>query len=84
MHHILTGYTVGRIGEGEISAWELGTGSMFRHPILGNYELNRTVYRAFLTPKRMIQAYRRGLISGQYLRFSNTAVDRSAWRIVYL
>lgn len=35
MHHILTGYTVGRIGEGEISAWELGTGSMFRHPILG-------------------------------------------------
>ncbi|CAM2817542.1 hypothetical protein [Acinetobacter celticus] len=63
MHHILTGYTVGRIGEGEISAWELGTGSMFRHPILGIMNLIALSTGFFLTPKRMIQAYRRGLIS---------------------
>ena len=29
LHHLLTGYSVGRIGEGEVSAWELGTGSAF-------------------------------------------------------
>lgn len=63
LHHILTGYTVGRIGEGEVSAWELGTGSMFRHPILGVMNLIALSTGFFLKPKRMLQAYRRGLIS---------------------
>ena len=27
LHHLVTGYSVGRIGEGEMSAWELGTGT---------------------------------------------------------
>lgn len=26
LHHLMTRYSVGRIGEGEVSAWELGTG----------------------------------------------------------
>ena len=63
LHHILTGYTVGRIGEGEVSAWELGTGSMFRHPILGVMNLIALSTGFFLKPKRMLQAYQRGLIS---------------------
>jgi len=63
MHHILTGYTVGRIGEGEVSAWELGTGSMFRHPVLGIMNLIALSTGFFLKPKRMLQAYRRGLVS---------------------
>ncbi|WP_227518793.1 hypothetical protein [Acinetobacter sp. ANC 4169] len=63
LHHILTGYTVGRIGEGEVSAWELGTGSMFRHPILGVMNLIALSTGFFLKPKRIVQAYWRGLIS---------------------
>jgi hypothetical protein len=35
LHHLITNFSVGRIGEGEMSAWELGTGSMWRHPFLG-------------------------------------------------
>ena len=35
LHHLITGYSVGRIGEGEVSAWELGTGSAFDSPLLG-------------------------------------------------
>lgn len=34
LHHILTGYRVGR-SEGEVSACALGTDSMLNHPILG-------------------------------------------------
>ncbi|RZG65496.1 hypothetical protein EXE25_13150 [Acinetobacter bouvetii] len=63
MHHILTGYTVGRIGEGEVSAWELGTGSMFRHPILGVMNLIALSTGFFLKPKRIVHAYGRGLMS---------------------
>lgn len=32
IHHLITGYSVGRIGEGEVSAWELGTGSVWVSP----------------------------------------------------
>ena len=39
LHHLITGYSVGRIGEGEVSAWELGTGSMFVSPALGAMNL---------------------------------------------
>ncbi|CAM4131431.1 hypothetical protein [Acinetobacter pragensis] len=76
MHHILTGYTVGRIGEGEVSAWELGTGSMFRHPILGIMNLIALSTGFFLQPKRMLQAYRRGLISSNtYHRKTRQWID---------
>ena len=34
LHHLLTGYSVGRIGEGEVSAWELGSGSARISPTL--------------------------------------------------
>ena len=63
IHHILTGYTVGRIGEGEVSAWELGTGSMFSHPILGIMNLIALSTGFFLAPRRMLQAYKLGLKS---------------------
>ena len=63
IHHILTGYTVGRIGEGEVSAWELGTGSMFSHPILGIMNLIALSTGFFLAPRRMLHAYKLGLKS---------------------
>ncbi|MHA3891403.1 hypothetical protein [Acinetobacter sp. GXMZU3951] len=63
LHHILTGYSVGRIGESEVSAWELGTGSMFNHPILGVMNLIALSTGFFLQPKRMWSAFQRGVWS---------------------
>ena len=63
LHHLLTGYSVGRIGEGEVSAWELGTRSMFDHPILGLMNLIALSTGFFLQPKRMWSAFLRGVES---------------------
>jgi hypothetical protein len=60
LHHIITGYGVARIGEGEVSAWELGTGSM-RHPMLGFMNLIALSTGYFLAHERMKIAFMRGL-----------------------
>ena len=60
LHHLVTGYSVGRIGEGEISAWELGTGSAFVSPTLGVMNLIALSTGLVLEPKRMWRAFRSG------------------------
>src|SRR5256885_14400353 len=60
LHHLMTGYSVGRIGEGEVSAWELGTGSMFTHPVLGLMNLIALSTGLALAPRRMWDAFRHG------------------------
>jgi hypothetical protein len=60
LHHLVTGYSVGRIGEGEVSAWELGTGSAFVSPLLGMMNLIALSTGLFLEPRRMWAAFRRG------------------------
>ncbi|SIR80588.1 hypothetical protein SAMN05878276_0264 [Aquipseudomonas alcaligenes] len=60
LHHIVTGYSTGRIGEGEVSAWELGTGSMLNSPLLGTMNLIALSTGLVLQPKRMWRAFRRG------------------------
>lgn len=63
LHHLVTGYSVGRIGEGEVSAWELGTGSAFVSPLLGVMNLIALSTGLVLEPKRMWRAFRRGCTS---------------------
>lgn len=63
LHHLVTGYGVGRIGEGEVSAWELGTGSAFVSPLLGVMNLIALSTGLVLEPKRMWHAFRRGCAS---------------------
>jgi len=63
LHHLVTGYSVGRIGEGEVSAWELGTGSAFVSPTLGVMNLIALSTGLVLEPKRMWRAFRRGCSS---------------------
>jgi len=63
LHHLITGYSVGRIGEGEVSAWELGTGSAFVSPTLGVMNLIALSTGFVLKPKRMWRAFRRGCMS---------------------
>jgi hypothetical protein len=80
LHHLVTGYSVGRIGEGEVSAWELGTGSVFVSPILGTMNLIALSTGLFLEPRRMWRAFRRGCASGNLYRSAARAdVDHGRW-----
>lgn len=79
-HHLLTGYSVGRIGEGEVSAWELGTGSAFASPLLGTMNLIALSTGLFLEPKRMWRAFKRGCVSRNlYSASVRKDVDAGRW-----
>jgi hypothetical protein len=81
LHHLITGYSVGRIGEGEVSAWELGTGSAFVSPTLGVMNLIALSTGLVLEPRRMWRAYRRGCASHNlYPLARRAAVDGGAWQ----
>ncbi len=80
LHHLMTRYSVGRIGEGEVSAWELGTGSMFASPMLGLMNLIALSTGLFLEPGRMWQAFRRGCRSKNlYSANVRKAIDGGRW-----
>jgi hypothetical protein len=83
LHHLITGYGVGRIGEGEVSAWELGTGSMFVSPTLGLMNLIALSTGLVLQPGRMWRAYQRGRKSWNlYPPGIRTKVDAGRWQDV--
>jgi hypothetical protein len=80
LHHLVTGYSVGRIGEGEVSAWELGTGSAFVSPTLGVMNLIALSTGLVLEPKRMWRAFRRGCASRNlYPHAVQADIDRGKW-----
>lgn len=80
LHHLVTGYTVGRIGEGEVSAWELGSGSAFVSPTLGFMNLIALSTGLVLQPRRMWRAFVRGTRSRNLYRATVRAdVDAGRW-----
>jgi hypothetical protein len=80
LHHLVTGYSVGRIGEGEVSAWELGTGSAFVSPMLGVMNLIALSTGLVLEPRRMWRAFRLGCAScNLYPHAVRTDIDRGKW-----
>ena len=80
LHHLVTGYSVGRIGEGEVSAWELGTGSAFVSPMLGVMNLIALSTGLVLEPRRMWRAFRRGCASRNlYPQAARADIDRGKW-----
>src|SRR6185503_1211203 len=80
LHHLVTGYSVGRIGEGEVSAWELGTGSAFVSPTLGVMNLIALSTGLVLEPKRMWRAFRRGCSSRNlYPAAERAKLDSGRW-----
>jgi len=80
LHHLVTGYSVGRIGEGEVSAWELGTGSVFVSPMLGVMNLIALSTGLVLEPLRMWRAFRRGCASRNlYPAGIRSDVDGGRW-----
>jgi len=80
LHHLVTGYSVGRIGEGEVSAWELGTGSAYVSPLLGVMNLIALSTGLVLEPRRMWRAFRRGCASRNlYPQSVREDIDRGRW-----
>jgi hypothetical protein len=81
IHHLVTGYSVGRIGEGEVSAWELGTGSFLKSPLLGVMNLIALSTGLVLEPRRMWFAFVRGCQSKNlYSPDVRQAVDDYEWQ----
>ena len=80
LHHLVTGYSVGRIGEGEVSAWELGTGSAYVSPLLGVMNLIALSTGLVLEPRRMWRAFLRGCASRNlYPEAVRADIDRGRW-----
>jgi hypothetical protein len=80
LHHLITGYSVGRIGEGEVSAWELGTGSMAVSPVLGLMNLIALSTGLVLQRRRMWKAFVRGCASRNLYRAATRGeVDAGRW-----
>ena len=80
LHHLVTGYSVGRIGEGELSAWELGTGSAYLYPMLGIMNMIALSTGLVLKPKKMWHAFQRGCNScNLYSSKARSDVDSGKW-----
>lgn len=59
LHHIMSGYGIDRIGESEISAWELGSRSC-RKPIISIMNLFALSTGYILSPSKVTKAFYRG------------------------
>jgi len=59
LHHIMSGYGIDRIGESEISAWELGSRSC-RKPLISIMNLFALSTGFILSPQKVITAFYRG------------------------
>lgn len=80
LHHLVTGFGVGRIGEANVSAWELGTGSFLASPLLGAMNLIALSTGLFLRPRQMARSFAWGSsCSNLYGPKARAAVDSGAW-----
>jgi hypothetical protein len=59
LHHIMAGYGIDRVGESEISAWELGSRSC-RKPLISIMNLFALSTGFILSPTKVINAFYRG------------------------
>jgi hypothetical protein len=83
LHHLVTGYSIGRIGEGEVSAWELGSGSAFVSPALGVMNLIALSTGLVLEPRRMWHSFRRGCMSRNlYPSTTRSEIESGRWNDV--
>lgn len=75
LHHIMAGYGIGRVGESEISAWELGSRSC-RKPLISIMNLFALSTGFILKPRRVINAFYRGCRSKNLYYLSETMTDK--------
>ncbi|WP_421945969.1 hypothetical protein [Pedobacter sp.] len=74
LHHIMTEYGIDRVGESEISAWELGSRSC-RKPLISIMNLFALSTGFVLKPKRVIDAFYSGCRSKNLYYLSNSMED---------
>ncbi|RKR85525.1 hypothetical protein BDD43_5796 [Mucilaginibacter gracilis] len=76
LHHIMSGYGIDRVGESEISAWELGSRSC-RKPLISIMNLFALSTGFILKPSKVTRAFYRGCKSKNlyYLSDSMTEAD---------
>ena len=75
LHHIMAGYGIDRIGESEISAWELGSRSC-RKPIVSIMNLFALSTGYILSPSKVTRAFYRGCRSKNLYYMSDAMEDR--------
>jgi hypothetical protein len=82
LHHIMSGYGIDRVGESEISAWELGSRSC-RKPLISIMNLFALSTGFILKPAKVTAAFYRGCKSKNlyYLSDSMTEEDIDALQI---
>lgn len=74
LHHIMTDYGIDRVGESEISAWELGSRSC-RKPLISIMNLFALSTGFVLKPKKVIQAFYRGCRSKNLYYMSSEMLE---------
>ena len=74
LHHIMSGYGIDRIGESEISAWELGSRSC-RKPIISIMNLFALSTGFILSPSKVIEAFYRGCRSKNLYYLSDAMTE---------
>lgn len=57
LHHVVTGYGTDKVGEGEISAWELRRGLKSLGPYVGAIVLGGALLGMLIAPRRTLRAF---------------------------
>lgn len=70
LHHLIAGYDNSRIGEGEIGAWELGTG-LWRRPFVMFLNWGGMATGIYYAPKRTYRAFMLGVSCRALYRFKD-------------
>lgn len=74
LHHIMTGYGIDRVGESQISAWELGSRSC-RKPLISVMNLFALSTGFILKPTVVIEAFYRGCRSKNLYYLADGMLD---------
>lgn len=75
LHHVIAGYGIHRVGESEVSAWELGSRSC-RKPLIAVMNLFALSTGFILKPQRVVQAYYRGCRSKNLYYLSESLSEK--------
>ena len=76
LHHVATGYGTDLMGEGEVSAWELGAGLSGLDLYVGSFILAGAVMGCLMSPRRAFCAWRRGRAATALWSMKEQQTDR--------
>jgi hypothetical protein len=77
IHHIISGYNNSRIGEGEVSAWELGSGCL-NNPLAAFFDFTSMTTGLIYSLHRVYKAFIRGRESNNFYSLSTEELLNSS------